>query len=128
MCRHFRAILLLAAALALAEASAFHAGAQTNVAADFATLTSGLAGMNTATPGTPGNVVAFGRSAFPVVEEPGGTQRAVMAAGRHGDGTNGSPARAVAYAHTGYFGTSDAVKNALFDNAVLWASLKSNRA
>ncbi|HEY6170555.1 MAG TPA: M60 family metallopeptidase [Verrucomicrobiae bacterium] len=123
MSRRFRVTCVLTAALA--GAGIFDAGAQTNVAADFAALTSGLAGTNTATPGTPGNVVAFGRDSFPVLEEPGGTQRAVMAAGRAGTATNS--ARAVAYSHTGYYNTNDPVKTPLFDNAVLWASRKATR-
>lgn len=120
-CR-FRVWLAVLAALAVTPG----ARAQTNVAADFAFLVSGQAGNTTGKPGTPGNVVAFGRDAFPVLEDSNGNQRAPMAAGRAGPGTNA--ARAVAYAHSGFFAPNNAVKAALFDNAVLWASRKTNRA
>ncbi len=99
---------------------------QTNVAADFAALTSGQAGNTTSKPGTPGTVVAFGREAFPVLEDANGNQRSPMAAGRAGPATNS--ARCVAYSASGMFNIGNAVKSALFDNAVLWASRKTNRA
>jgi hypothetical protein len=123
VCRR-AALLGLAILSGFTIAAELHA--QTNVAADFAFLTSGQAGNTTSKPGSPGNVVAFGRDAFPVLEDPNGNQTAAMAAGRAGTATNS--ARGVAYSHSGMFNTGNAVKSALFDNAVLWASRKANRA
>ncbi len=110
----------------LAWAAGLDLRAQTNIPADFAALVSGQAGVSTAKPGTPGSVVAFGRDAFPVLESSNGELRAAMAAGRAGPGANA--ARGVAYSHSGFYNANNAVKSALFDNAVLWASRKTNRA
>jgi hypothetical protein len=99
---------------------------QTNVAADFAFITSGQAGNTVTKPPSPGSVVAFGRDAFPVLEDSDGEQRSPMAAGRSGPGTNA--ARGVAYAQPSFFAPNNAARSALFDNAVLWASRKASRA
>ena len=90
---------------------------------DYAALTKGVA--NFPAECCLGSLAVFGRTAFPVIAEPGGRRLTVAAAGIY-QGTPGG-ARCVAFAHTQFgYATNDA-RLTLFDNAILWAGRKPSR-
>ena len=95
-------------------------------AADYAALTAGVANFPIDDLRHLGSIAVLDNGAFPVLVEHGGNREVLEAAGTY----NGDPkgGRAVVFAHTQWERSFNDSRLALFENAILWASRKSNPA
>jgi len=94
-------------------------------AADYAALTAGVTSFPYTNVRRSGSLAVLSSGAFPVIVEKGGDRYVLEAAGTYNSDPNGG--RAVAFAHS-QWGTADDAREALFENAIRWASKKSNPA
>jgi hypothetical protein len=92
-------------------------------AADYAQLTAGVQRFPFGWRRHTGSLAVYGRTAFPVLVEPSQDRLVVEAAGTYNEDTSG--ARSVAFTHP-QWGQKEGRRMVLFENAIQWASKKSD--
>ena len=94
--------------------------------ADYAALTAGVVNFPTATNKNThyGSIAVIDNGAFPVVVEPSGSRAILEAAGSYNGDPNGG--RCVVFGNTQWGENENDARETLFENAILWASRKTN--
>jgi hypothetical protein len=95
-------------------------------AVDYAALTAGVVNFPIEDVRHLGSIAVLDNGAFPVLVEHGGNRQVMEAAGTYNGIPNGG--RAVAFSHVQWEHATTDARRQLFENAILWASRKSNPA
>ena len=93
-------------------------------AADYAALTEGVTSFHFGYRRRTGSIALFSHNSFPVLVEPSGNRLVMEAAGSYNDDPAGG--RAVAFSHPQWGVEEGDERIVLFENAIRWASRKSN--